>query len=258
MSTILLTGVVIIGGIFGLTQGEDTKPSESQPQVSSEASSVSTSAAAQAIEDSPFAEFIENSTGSQITFVSLKDDFRTGTSTERFARPALSLGKLYIAEYVLERGTENEKALALEMIRSSSDVSAEILYDTYPDSIEAIADEFGLLSTRGDEHWGYSVTSTYDLVKFLSTLIIEQPESPILEAMRNANEFAVDGYPQDWGTAVLPGAEGSKWGWSDDRLLHSSITFGEDYVVAAAVTGTKEDLTQLVENQLSEVISRNN
>lgn len=100
------------------------------------------------------------------------------------------------------------------------------------------------------------MTSTYDLVKFVSALIIDDPDSPILEAMRNASAVAADGYPQDWGTAVLDEAEGSKWGWSDDLMLHSSVTFGEDYVVAAAVTGSKEDLTQLVENQLGEVVSQ--
>lgn len=256
MSTVLLAGVVIIGGIFTLPQKEEVKVPELQSQASAASIPSSSSAASKAVEESPLTQFVENSTGSQITYMSLKDDFHTGTSTERFARPALSLAKLYIAEYVLEHGTNNEKSLAMEMIKDSSDVSAEILYESYPNSIEEIADQYGLLSTRGDAHWGYSVTSTYDLVKFVSALILDDPDSPILEAMRNASAVAADGYPQDWGTAVLDEAEGSKWGWSDDLMLHSSVTFGEDYVVAAAVTGSKEDLTQLVENQLGEVVSQ--
>lgn len=254
MSTILLLGAVITGGVFVVAPNNDN--SSAVPPAQATTSTTSAPRPTMALEDSPFAEFIENSTGSQVSFMSLEDGFHTGTSTERFARPALSLSKLYIAEYVLENGTANEKKLALEMIRDSSDVSAEILYETYPDSIEEIADEFGLLSTKGDAHWGYSVTSTYDLVKFIATLLTEEPESPILEAMRDANPIAADGYPQDWGTAVLAGAEGTKWGWSDDLLLHSSVTFGEDYVVAAATTGSKEDLTQLVKNQLSEVVAK--
>ena len=233
-----------------------TKDSAEESQAPTASAPLTVSPKETSVKEGPLKEFVENSTGSQMTYVSLKGDFRTGTSTERFARPALSLSKLYIAQYVMEHGTDIEKRLASEMIRNSSDVAAEILYGTYPESIDKIADEFGLLSTRGDEHWGYSVTSTYDVAKFVATLLKEQPTSPVLEAMHQANSVSADGYPQDWGTAVLDGAEGTKWGWSDDLQLHSSVTFGKDYVVAAAVTGTKEDLTQLVENQMEKVLEQ--
>ncbi|ALC05287.1 hypothetical protein CDES_04205 [Corynebacterium deserti GIMN1.010] len=250
VTAVLLILTVVVGIVVALF-GRLDPTSEQQ---AADATGAPTPASTVRIEDSPYAQFIENSTGSQISFFSLTDGFRTGTSTERFARPALSLGKLYIAQYVMENGTEEEQETATEMIRNSSDVAAEVLYEAYPESIDEIADEYGLLSTRGEERWGYSMTSTYDLVRFVALLIEDDPESPILEAMRNASDVAEDGYPQDWGTAVLDGVEGSKWGWSDDRMLHTSVSFGEGYVVAAATTGTRDDLTQLVENQLSEVV----
>lgn len=203
---------------------------------------------------SEYSDFVENATGSQLSLLRIGDDFHTGTATERFARPALSLGKLYIADYVFEHGTVAEGFLAVDMISSSSDRSAEILHEEYPEAIDETAEKYGLLSTRGAERWGYAVTSTYDVVTFIAALLAEDPDSPILVAMAASAPVAEDGYPQDWGTAVLPGVLGSKWGWSDDRMLHSSVSFGEDFVVAAAVTGTAENLTQLVETQVGEVL----
>ncbi|WP_245802299.1 hypothetical protein [Corynebacterium pacaense] len=197
--------------------------------------------------------FVENATGSQVSYLRLSDGFTTGTATERFARPALSLGKLYIADYVVEHGTLEQQYLAFDMISTSSDASAETLYELYPESIDETAQKYGLLSTRGAEQWGSSVTSTYDVVRFIARLLEDDPTSPILVAMASADPLAADGYPQNFGTAVLPGVLGTKWGWSDDQTLHSSVSFGTDFVVAAAVTGTADDLTQLVENQLGEV-----
>lgn len=250
LSTFLLTAVIAVGGpllVFG-GSGEGG-PGGSPDDVRRSA----LSAGSDVTGDSQYSSFIENSTGSQVSYVNLDDDFRTGTATERFARPALSLSKLYIADYVLEQGTVEEQFLAVDMVNTSSDRSAEILFEKYPDAIDVTADKYGLLSTRGAERWGYSVTSTYDVVKFLSDLLREDPTSPILVAMASSDLIAADGYKQDWGTDVLPGVLGTKWGWSDDYQLHSSVSFGEDFVVAAAVTGDAEDLTQLVEKQLGEV-----
>lgn len=196
--------------------------------------------------------FVENSTGSQITFLRLSDGARTGTDTERFARPALSLIKLYIAEYVIENGTFTEQYAAIDMISSSDDGTAAELYRKYPESIDEVAKKYGLLSTRAHDRWGYSVTSTYDVVSFIAQLVEEDPTHPILVAMAEATPIAADGYGQDFGTSVLPGVIGSKWGWSDDRDLHSSVSFGENFVVAAALTGSADDLTELVESQLAD------
>ena len=98
------------------------------------------------------------------------------------------------------------------------------------------------------------MTSTYDAVSFIAQLIEQDPTHPILVAMAEADPVAADGYGQDFGTSVLPGVIGTKWGWSDDRDLHSSVSFGENFVVAAAVTGTADDLTGLVEFQLTDEV----
>ncbi len=198
--------------------------------------------------------FVENSTGSQVSFYRISDGYRTGTATERFARPALSLIKLYIAAYVIEHGTLAEQYDAITMISSSSDKVAGQLYRAYPDSIDEVAEEYGLLSTRAADRWGFSVTSTWDAVNFIAQLLEEDPTHPILVAMAEATPIAADGYGQDFGTSVLPGVIGTKWGWSDKRDLHSSVSFGENFVVAAAVTGTADDLTDLVEFQLKDEI----
>lgn len=209
-------------------------------------------------DENPFArevpDLIRNSTGSQVSFYRLSDGHRTGTATERFARPALSLIKLYIADYVLAHGTLAEKYEAIAMISSSDDRTAEDLYRKYPDSIAETAEEYGLASTLADVRWGYSVTSTYDAVSFIAQLLEEDPTSPILVAMAEADPVAADGYGQDFGTSVLPDVIGTKWGWSNDRQLHSSVSFGENFVVAAAVTGSAQDLTGLVERQLTDEV----
>ncbi|WP_241228461.1 hypothetical protein [Corynebacterium hylobatis] len=201
------------------------------------------------------ASFVENPTGSQISFHRLSDDHRTGTATERFARPALSLIKLYIAEYVIEHGTFAEQYAAIDMISSSDDRTAGELYRKYPESIGEVAREYGLLSTRAHDRWGYSVTSTYDVVGFIVQLMEKDPMHPILVAMAEATPVAADGYGQDFGTSVLPGVIGTKWGWSDNRDLHSSVSFGENFVVAAAVTGSADDLTELVEARLADEVA---
>lgn len=195
--------------------------------------------------------FVENSTGSQVTVLRLHDGFHTGSATEHFARPALSLIKLYIAEYVLEHGELKDRPAALEMIRSSDDEIAEKLFEKYPDSIDTTAKEYGLISTKSRDAWGYSVTSTYDVVSFVSQKLRQNRNDPILRAMKESDAVAADGYKQNFGTSTLPGVIGTKWGWSNDLTLHSSVSYGEDFVVAVAISGTAEDLTDLVELQVA-------
>lgn len=190
----------------------------------------------------------------QATFYRLSDGFHTGSASERHARPALSLSKLYIAEFVIEHGDTADGFEAIQMLSDSDDGVAQELYEKYPDSIDEVAEEHRLHSTEGANHWGNSVTSTFDVVKFLSDLMVEEPHHPILVALTMSAEVAADGYEQDFGTAVLPGELGTKWGWSDDRSLHSSVSFGEDYVAAAAVAGTPEDLTNYAEEQFGDLV----
>lgn len=193
---------------------------------------------------------VENATAAQVSVIRLSDGKRRGTASERYARPALSLAKLYIADYVLDHGTVSQRWEAINMISDSSDAAAEDLYTAYPDSIDATAEKYGLESTRSGEDWGYALTSTYDVATFVARVLDDAPTSPILVAMARAADVAADGYEQDWGTALLPGTIGTKWGWSNDRDLHSSVSFSGDFVVAAAVTGSSEDLTELVEDRI--------
>jgi len=57
--------------------------------------------------------------------------------------------------------------------------------------------------------------------------------------MTQAAPVAADGYPQDFGTATLPGVTGTKFGWSDDPTsIHASASIGPDLVVSAHTWGT--------------------
>ena len=188
---------------------------------------------------------------SQLTYIRLSDGMHLGSANERFARPALSLSKLYIADYVIDEGTGSEKYDALQMISNSDDGIAEELFATYPESIDEVAKKYGLYSTDAGEYWGRSVTSTYDVVKFIQALKDADPLHPILVAMSQPDEIAADGYEQDFGTAVLKNVIGTKWGWSNDRDIHASVSFGDNFIVAASVTGSARDLTKLVRTQLS-------
>lgn len=197
----------------------------------------------------------QSTTASQVTLINLTDSSHEGTSNERTPRPALSLAKLYIAQYVLEFGDLDERYDAMEMISTSNDEMATEFDDEYPEAIDTIADEFGLLSTSRGSYWGYSVTSTYDVAIFVARLLEEDPMNPILVAMAQTTPTAADGYAQNFGTATLEGAVGSKLGWSDDLDLHSSVSFGEGWVAAAATAGTARDLTQLVDAQLADRVA---
>ncbi|MDK4303825.1 hypothetical protein QPX33_10295 [Corynebacterium propinquum] len=194
-------------------------------------------------------DFVENQQGSQFTLYRFSDNSKLGSTSDRMARPALSLAKLFIAEYVLDNGTPDEKELVAAMITESSDAAADQLWALYPEAIDEIAKDYRLFSTRAGDRWGFSVTSTYDVVSFIAQLKDEDPKHPLLEMMKRTVPVAADGYEQDFGTAKLPGVQGSKWGWSDDRTLHSSVSFGKDFVAAAAITGSADDLSEIAEKQ---------
>ena len=196
-------------------------------------------------------EFLEGDEGHSITYIRLHDGMHMGSASEHEPRPALSLIKLYIATYVMEKGEYEDKYEALDMIASSSDKSAEELFDKYPDSIDTIADEFHLESTKAGEQWGYSQTSTYDVASFISQLIDRDETHPVLVAMAHADPISEDGYRQDYGTAKLSNVVGSKWGWSNDKTINSSVSFGENFVAAASITGSSDDLTDYVKDEVT-------
>ncbi|MDK8480040.1 hypothetical protein QP882_03550 [Corynebacterium marquesiae] len=196
-------------------------------------------------------EFLEGDEGRSVTYIRLHDGMHMGSASEHEARPALSLIKLYIATYVMEKGEYEDKYEALDMIASSSDKSAEDLFEKYPDSIDAIADEFHLESTKAGEQWGYSQTSTYDVASFISQLIERDETHPVLVAMAHADPISEDGYRQDYGTAKLSNVVGSKWGWSNDKSINSSVSFGENFVAAASINGSSDDLTDYVKDEVT-------
>lgn len=192
---------------------------------------------------------------SQLSYLNLMSGEHIATASERFACPALSLAKLYIADYVLEHGTPQQRAQALDMLKDSDDKAAEQLYARYPGSIDATAKKYGLKSTTAESRWGYALTSSFDAVSYLSQLLRDDPDSPILKALEGHDANAADGTRQDFGTDRLDGVIGTKWGWSNEKELHSSVSFGRTkngdlFVVAAFTQGSANDLTRFVERQL--------
>ncbi|MGX4761793.1 hypothetical protein ACWJIK_06705 [Corynebacterium minutissimum] len=186
-----------------------------------------------------------------ITYYRIETGMHMGSPTEHTPRYALSLIKLYIATYVIEHGSFEDKYVALEMIADSSDKSAGDLFQKYPRSIDSIAKEYGLTSTSAGKDWGHSKTSTYDVVRFIVQLMEDDPTHPVLVAMAHADEVSADGYQQDYGTAALSDVVGTKWGWSDSKDRHSSVSFSENFVVAASIEGSADELTSYVRKEIT-------
>ena len=67
----------------------------------------------------------------------------------------------------------------------------------------------------------------------------------------HADAYSADGYQQNYGTATLSDVVGSKWGWSDSKDRHSSVSFSDDFVVAASIEGSAKDLTKYVRKQIT-------
>ncbi|MFC8042985.1 hypothetical protein [Nocardia sp. NPDC057353] len=168
-----------------------------------------------------------------------------GTGTENQPRTALSLSKLYLADYAVRHGDGSpaDRAAAERAIRYSDDVAADILGARYPQAIAAIAAEFGLAQTGGG-YWGSATTSTADVATFLLAKETGDPDSPLLLWMATAAPTAADGTEQDWGTADLPGVIGTKWAWSDTGVTEvASASFGPGFVVVAHTTGSTDEHT---------------
>ncbi|MEU5405795.1 hypothetical protein [Nocardia asteroides] len=185
--------------------------------------------------------------------------FAWGTANEHEPRGALSMSKLYIVDYALRHGDGSpaDRALGERMIRDSDDGAATELANKYPQAIEATASEYNLRQTHGTADWGRSTTSTADLTEFLVTKQRTDPGSPIFEWMAGASNTAADGTPQNWGTAQLPGVQGSKWGWSDVGAPEvASASFAPGFSVAAHTYGSPADQSADVLDALPALVLR--
>lgn len=173
----------------------------------------------------------------------------TGSPDAHRPRAALSLSKLYLGYWVLQHGAPREKAQVEHMIRVSSDSIAGQLDRTYPHAIDATARQFGLANTARRGRWGKTVTSAYDAAKFVQLIRHDPLAAPLIRGMRTAAPIAQDGFRQDYGTARLPGTEGTKFGWSGDRRSNTAtVSFGPGWTAAAmtsgdAATNTRDALT---------------
>ncbi|WP_280399005.1 hypothetical protein [Nocardia carnea] len=184
---------------------------------------------------------------------------RWGTANEYETRSALSMAKLYLADYALSHGDGSaaDRADAERMVRVSDDAAAETIAAKYPQAIGAVAAEYGLRQTTPGGGWNSSTTSTADLADFLAAKQARDPGSPILAWMATAPPTAADGTPQNWGTARIPGVQGSKWGWSDVPPPEvASASFGPGFTIAAHTRGSPDDQTADVAQALAEAFGR--
>ncbi|KAB3520923.1 hypothetical protein GC425_06700 [Corynebacterium sp. zg254] len=182
------------------------------------------------------------------------------TDNAREARPGLSVIKLYIADYALRDGASSPEEfqknaeLAKRMISGSDDFAADILYNKYPYSIDQVASEYKLANTYSNGTWGGAYTSAYDVAQYLHEVKKKRPQSLILQWMHSPLETAVDGTKQQWGTARLAGAEGTKWGWSDSgRKIVASATLGGTYTAAAFTWGSADDQNNDIDDLISQI-----
>ena len=175
-----------------------------------------------------------------------------GTPDMHEARPALSIVKLYMVDYIWQHGDGTDTADLERMIKASDDAAAQRMWDKYgPESVSAPAEAYGLTSTWPGDNWGTSYTSTADVTTFLNAKMLD-PDTPILDWMRDADAVAADGTEQNWGTSQVPGVQGTKWGWSDygDSEV-ASASFGLGFTIAANTWGFPEDQTADVLNSVN-------
>ena len=155
------------------------------------------------------------------------------------SRASLSIVKLYLGHWVLQHGAPEDKALVYEMIRSSHDGIASNLDRKYRQAIPDTIGRFRLAETNYRGRWG-DTTSVHDMAAFVRAVRTDPAARPLIDGMRNPAAVAADGYPQNFGTATLPGIEGTKFGWSDKRDVHATVSFGPGFVVAAHTFGSAQ------------------
>ena len=156
------------------------------------------------------------------------------------SRASLSIVKLYLGYWVLQHGAPEDKALVYEMIRSSHDGIASNLDRKYRQAIPDTIGRFRLAETNYRGRWGDTTTSVHDMAAFVRAVRTDPAARPLIDGMRNPAAVAADGYPQNFGTATLPDIEGTKFGWSDKRDVHATVSFGPGFVVAAHTFGSAQ------------------
>lgn len=162
----------------------------------------------------------------------------TGSPDAYAPRPALSLSKLYLGYWVLHHGAPEDKAKVEQMIRYSDDGIAFQLDRRYPNAIDDVARQFDLPATNRRGHWGNATTSANDVARFVQAIRFDPVAEPIMRGMRDAAPIAADGFHQDYGTSRLPGAQGTKFGWSDDRRSATgTVSFGDRWSASALTYG---------------------
>lgn len=160
-----------------------------------------------------------------------------GTPNQYEPMPGLSMVKLYMVDYVYHNGSRADRPDLEKMIRFSDDGAAQRIWNKYgAKTINETARIYHLHDTFAGSNWGKSYTSAADIATFLHAK--RGSGEPLLVWMAEAGDIAADGTRQNWGTARLPGAIGSKWGWSDDRTsVVASGTWGDDFTAAAITLG---------------------
>ena len=158
--------------------------------------------------------------------------------------PALSLAKLYLAYGVLTAGDPADRGAVTHMIRTSDDLTASRLSAKHPTAIADTINRFGLRQSHAGPDWGFGVTTTDDVVQFLTAVRDDPTAAPIVDAMATASPVAADGYHQNYGTAALPGAWATKFGWSDDGTVNATGTYGNGWTAAARTYGPPDQLTR--------------
>lgn len=195
----------------------------------------------------------------QVSYVHVPTGYRVDSGNVDEIRTCLSICKIYIADHVFREGTAAQKKQATEMIRTSDDGITTRLYRAFPESIDEVAERYGLPGTAGMRTWGKSVTTTHDVATFLAAKVAKGDfDDPVLAAMADSAPFGSDGYPQDFGTAVLPGVIGTKWGWADIHdSMNASSSYGDDFVISLNVIGDADAATEVAEELFTVVPSAN-
>ncbi|AKK02450.1 hypothetical protein [Corynebacterium epidermidicanis] len=178
------------------------------------------------------------------TEVSVRDAGGANFSWNSQVAPALSLIKLPLGYWVLYHGSDEDKALVEPMIQRSDDGIATYLNQKYPSAIGDVVRDLGMMETEVAPFWGNCRMSMADVTYFLHRTASDPVAEPLRQGMRQAAPIAADGNPQNYGTATLPGVEGTKFGWSDDRKsMNATASFGPGFTVAARTIGPAEQLT---------------
>ena len=193
----------------------------------------------------------------QVSYVHVPTGYRVDSGNVDEIRTCLSICKIYIADHVFREGTAAQKKQATEMIRTSDDGITTRLYRAFPESIDEVAERYDLPDTAGMRTWGKSVTTTHDVATFLAAKVAKGDfDDPVLAAMADSAPFGSDGYPQDFGTAVLPGVIGTKWGWADIHdSMNASSSYGDDFVISLNVIGDADATTEKAEELFTTVPS---